>query len=227
MNVPTPRSPPDSRCRGFLILDTVAGFLNPPATDTDEMEPDPPTVLVVDDHRAHLDLLTTWLEGEYRLRTATDGATALERFDSTVDVVLLDRRMPGTSGDEVLDRLRARPGYCRVVMVTAVVPDEDAVSLPFDDYLVKPLSREAVEDAVETALRHANYGRIQDELYTVASRLGVLETYIPEAQLDRNPDYRALEERFSELQAEFDALIDGVDDWECWHELKGDVHTDD
>jgi DNA-binding response OmpR family regulator len=188
---------------------------------------DVPTVLVVDDDEEHLELLEIWLADDCRVRTASDGRGALEAFDSTVDVVLLDRRMPGMSGDDVLTRLRSRPGYCRVVMVTGVVPEDDAVALPFDDYLLKPLSREEVRGAVETALRHANYGRLQDEIYTVASRIGILETHIPQAELERNDDCRALKERFSELQAEFDSLTEDFSDWEYWNEFERAVAADD
>ena len=188
---------------------------------------DVPTVLVVDDDEEHLELLEIWLADECRVRTASDGAEALEAFDSTVDVVLLDRLMPGMSGDDVLAQIRSRPGYCRVVMVTGVVPDDDAVPLPFDDYLLKPLAREEVHEAVETALRHANYGRLQDEIYTVASRIGVLETYIPEEELERNDDYRELKARLSELQAEFDSLTEDFSDWEYWDEFERSVAADD
>lgn len=178
-----------------------------------------PTVLAVDDDESHLELFEIWLEGAYDVLTAADGAEALERFDGTVDVVLLDRNMPGLSGDEVLTRVRSRPGHCRVVMVTGADLDGEAVPLPFDDYLVKPVTRDDLEAALERALRHANYGRLQDELYTVASRIAVLETHVDRRELEGNADYRALQDRFEELQAAFDDLTGGVGDWERWDEF--------
>lgn len=179
-----------------------------------------PTVLAVDDDQGHLDLFEIWLAEEYDVRTAADGTEALERFDRTVDVVLLDRNMPGLSGDEVLVRLRDQPAHCRVVMVTAADLDDEAIPLPFDDYLVKPLTREDLETAVEQALSHANYGRLQDELYTVASRIAILETHIDYLELADNDDYRALRERFDELQAEFDSLTGDFGDLEYWNEFE-------
>ena len=183
-------------------------------------KPNVPTVLAVDDDEGHLELFEIWLEGHYRVRTATGGSTALERFDRSVDVVLLDRNMPGLSGDEVLTRLRRRPGHCRVVMVTGESIDDEAIPLPFDDYLVKPVTREELEAAVERALDHANYGRLQDELYTVASRIAILETHIDRTELADNGDYRALKERFDELQAEFESLTGDFEDWEYWNEFE-------
>ena len=64
------------------------------------------TVLVVDDEEAVADAYTAQLEGEYETRTAYSGKEALETVDDGVDIVLLDRRMPGRSGDEVLERDR-------------------------------------------------------------------------------------------------------------------------
>ena len=185
----------------------------------DSTPPDP-TVLAVDDDEGHLDLFEIWLADDYRVLTAADGSEALETFDRSVDVVLLDRNMPGLSGDEVLDRLRQRPGHCRVVMVTGADLDDQAIPLPFDDYLVKPLTREELEGAVERAFGHANYGRLQDELYTVASRIGILETHIDRSELEGNDDYRRLKRRFDELQTEFDSVTGDFTDWEFWNEFE-------
>ena len=60
------------------------------------------TVMLVDDEPTLVDLYETFLSGEYDVRTATGGTEALEVMDESVDVALLDRRMPELSGDEVL-----------------------------------------------------------------------------------------------------------------------------
>jgi len=59
-------------------------------------------------------------------------------IDETVDVVLLDRMMPGMSGQEVLAAIRERGLDCRVAMVTAVDADFDVIEMGFDEYLGKP-----------------------------------------------------------------------------------------
>ncbi|MDY7082664.1 MAG: response regulator, partial [Halobacteria archaeon] len=61
-----------------------------------------PTIVVVDDEQAVADMYYEWLEGEYDVKKAYDGEEALEKIDQDTDLVLLDRRMPGMSGDEVL-----------------------------------------------------------------------------------------------------------------------------
>jgi len=107
------------------------------------MSEQPPLVLVVEDEPDLADLYAAWLGDEYRVRTAYGGQEALDELDEAddeVDAILLDRRMPGLSGDEVLAAVRERGIDCRVAMVTAVEPDFDILKMGFDDYLVKPVT---------------------------------------------------------------------------------------
>lgn len=69
---------------------------------------EPATVLVVDDEPDVADAYAAQLDDQYIVSTAYGGDEALERIDVSVDIVLLDRRMPSTSGDEVLERIRNR-----------------------------------------------------------------------------------------------------------------------
>lgn len=122
------------------------------------------TVLAVDDEHSLLEIYEMWFDDGYAVKTADGGEAALSAFDETVDIVLLDRRMPGMSGDEVLERLRKDGHDCPVVMVTAAEPDEDAVELAFDEYVVKPLDRAELLDTVERALGRANDETANDVL---------------------------------------------------------------
>jgi DNA-binding response OmpR family regulator len=71
-----------------------------------------------------------------------DGTAALDRLDVTpYDVVVLDRDLPGTHGDEVCRRLAAQRSGSRVLMLTAASTVRDRVEglgLGADDYLAKP-----------------------------------------------------------------------------------------
>jgi DNA-binding response OmpR family regulator len=95
------------------------------------------TVLVVDDNRPLADGFTAHLSSEFEVRTAYTGEQALDRLDDSVDVVLLDRGLPDTSGDAVLETIRATGPDCRVVMVSG---EEPSPELDCDAYLTKPLS---------------------------------------------------------------------------------------
>jgi DNA-binding response OmpR family regulator len=107
------------------------------------------TVLIVEDEKPLAGLYAEILDADYDVVTAHSGTEALEVVDESVDAVLLDRKIPGPSGGEVLERLRNR-GYDRpVAMITAVRPDWDIVEMGFDDYLRKPVDTEDLRDATE------------------------------------------------------------------------------
>lgn len=113
------------------------------------------TVLLVDDEAELVDIYEVWLGDRYTTRTANSGTEALDAFDETIDAVLLDRRMPGMSGDEVLEQLRSDGHDCPIVMITAVEPDESMIELPFDEYVVKPADREQLLETIESVLERA------------------------------------------------------------------------
>ena len=130
------------------------------------------TVLLVDDEQELVDIYEVWFGDSYDTETANDGRTALETFDESVDVVLLDRRMPGMSGDEVLEQLRADGHDCPVVMITAVEPDEGMIELPFDEYVVKPADRDELLEVVDRVLQQ----RADDTSNEVLDALGDTKT---------------------------------------------------
>ncbi|PSQ08012.1 DNA-binding protein [Halobacteriales archaeon QS_6_71_20] len=175
-------------------------------TDHDErtVGEESPVVLVVEDEPDLADLYAAWLGTEYDVRTAYGGHEALDRLSDDVDVILLDRRMPGLSGDEVLDEVRDRGVDARVAMVTAVEPDFDIVAMGFDEYLVKPVTRESLLDTVEGLYGRSGYDSRMQELFAVASKKAVLESEKGRAALEESEEYRKLERRTEELRAELD-----------------------
>jgi DNA-binding response OmpR family regulator len=183
------------------------------------MTSSPPTILVVEDETELAELFAEWLSGEYDVRVATTGEDALDLVDEDVDVVLLDRLMPGISGDEVLEAIRERGLSLRVAMVTAVEPDFDVLEMGFDDYVVKPVFREDVRRLVEGLLERDEYDQQLSDLFAVASKLAALESHKSEGELEESEGYRRLKaefertrERIEELESEmserdFDAVF--------------------
>lgn len=175
------------------------------------------TVLVVDDETLLADLFASWLEDEWDVRVAYDGESALDEIDDSVSVVLLDRRMPGLSGDEVLDRIRDSGHDCRIVMVTAVDPDFDIVEMGFDDYIVKPISKEDLQATVTKVADRHEYDADLQELYSLASKKALLEAEKSERDLQESEEYAKLNARFNELRQRVDELredlFEGHDDF--------------
>jgi len=176
------------------------------------MSDDPPLVLVVEDERDLADLYTTWLAESYRVRTVNDGRAALDEIDDEVRVVLLDRRMPDLSGDEVLDALRDRELDCRVAMVTAVEPDIDVVDMSFDDYLVKPVSRDELNNTVSNLLVRDEYDEGVRRLFSLASKKALLESDTSKAALEESEKYQQLLDDIASLRAELDDKLAQLSD---------------
>ena len=117
-------------------------------------------ILVVDDIPANVKLLEARLLAEYfDVLTAEDGFKALDICASTpVDLVLLDIMMPGISGFNVCERLKADPrtAHIPVVMVTALDQPSDRVrglKAGADDFLTKPVNDLQLISRVKSLVR--------------------------------------------------------------------------
>lgn len=169
-----------------------------------------PTVLIAEDERDLADLFTQWLATDYSVRTAYDGQQALHQLDQAVDCVLLDRRMPNLSGDEVLQVIRERGMDCSVAMVTAVEPDFDIIEMGFDDYVVKPISKGDLHSLVEGMLSLDSYDDLMQRYFQLASKKAALEETKSSAALANSDEYAALIEEFERVQAQADQQIEGL-----------------
>ena len=104
-------------------------------------------ILLVDDEKVQRTLLQGFLENQgYDVMTSGDGQEALGIFAVTpVPLVLLDHKMPGMTGDEVLARMKELNPEVRALMITAYGDVETAVKvmkLGADDFLSKPVNLE-------------------------------------------------------------------------------------
>lgn len=162
------------------------------------------TVLIVDDEADVANLYSTFLDKEYDVRTATSGSEALEILDETVDVALLDRRMPDMSGDELLARIRSRDLDVQVAMLTAVEPAGEIVDMPFDDYKVKPLTENDLSAIVETLLKRATYDERSQELFRIISKKDTLE----QADKEDTDEYEQLVARLEDIREHVDETLE-------------------
>lgn len=176
------------------------------------MSDDPrPVVLVIEDDEDLADFYAKWLSDEYDVRIAYDGEEGLDLYGEAVDVVLLDRRMPGPSGDEVLERIRQAPHDARVAMVTAISPEFDIVEMEFDDYLVKPVSKNELHETIEELLTLTTYDERIKEYHALSAKRTTLKTNKPSDEITDSEEYDSLVERLSDLQAELEELRDELD----------------
>lgn len=164
------------------------------------------TVLVVEDEDSVADLFETVLSASYDVRRAANGGEALSKLDDSVDVVLLDRRMPDVSGGQTLDEIESRGLGCRVAMVSATDPDFDVIDMGFDDYLSKVVRPDELRATVERLLSLDTYEQRYQELSSKLVKRNILEVEKEEAELADNDQFRRLQSRIEELEAELERL---------------------
>lgn len=179
-----------------------------------------PTVLVVDDDEQLADTYALWLDDDFDVRVAYGGEEALQRVDSEVDAVLLDRRMSELSGEEVLQCLEELGYDCHVSMLTAVDPDTDVIEMPFDEYLTKPVTREELVETIEELLMRATLSAELQEYTALSSVLGALEAEYGVDPLEEPEELNALRARVEQKRAEVENTLDDLDDFEaCFREV--------
>lgn len=116
-------------------------------------------ILVVDDQKTVCYSLQRFLESEgYEVHTTTSGKDALSFLnDAKPDLVIMDVRMPGMDGIEVLEKIKQLHPDVQVIMMTAFSTTEKAIQsikLGAYDYLIKPFDNDEllirVRDAIKT-----------------------------------------------------------------------------
>jgi DNA-binding HxlR family transcriptional regulator/DNA-binding response OmpR family regulator len=157
-------------------------------------------VLVADDNERISTMHSAWLEDEYTVRTAHNGEEALRRLDTGVGVVVLDRRMPGLSGGEVLDWIRSQKYDIRVVVVTSEAPTPDILDMAFDEYLTKPVMEDELKDVVADLFERREYSTQLQEYLALRSKQAILEATNSRETLEATEGYEQLQDRIDALE---------------------------
>lgn len=115
-------------------------------------------ILIIDDESNIRLMVRLGLVAEgYTVETAADGPEGLDKFGDghTFDLCLLDQRMPGLTGLEVLREMRRRAPGANVIMITAfgtIDLAETALRAGASDFVRKPFTLDVLRNAVKTSL---------------------------------------------------------------------------
>lgn len=123
------------------------------------------SLLIVDDEPIVRESLTKWFKQDgFRVEAAQDANAALKLMEKGPwDVVILDIKMPGMSGLELLKRLREIDRAAQVIMATAFASVESAVQALKDgafDYVTKPIDPDHLSHLVSNAIQQK---KLEDE----------------------------------------------------------------
>ena len=163
-----------------------------------------PVVLIVDNDPRLVKMHMSWLEEDYRIKRAYDGEEGFRRLDDEVDVVILDRRMPGLQVEDVLEKIRGLSIDCQVIMLSAVEPDFDILEMGFDAYIVKPGTKKGIRETVEDVLARKTYDDATQEYLALSAKRAVLRSEKTEEALQSDEQYRQLQRRLKQLETEVD-----------------------
>ena len=190
------------------------GRVRRPMSESDGSAGEQPTVLVVEDEEELRRTYELWLASDYEVLTAAEGEEALELVEDgvAVDVVLLDRMMPGLSGKETLSEMRDRGVGAKFAMVTAVEPDFDIIEMGFDAYLTKPVDEDRLRDTIDSLRSQEAYSDALDEYTSLLAKKETLKTRKSEEELAESDAFAELETRLAELEAELEDADSGAGD---------------
>jgi two-component system, sensor histidine kinase and response regulator len=146
------------------------------------------TLLVVDDEQGPRQSMRVIFKDTYDLLMAEDGPTAIELAQKhEIDVAVLDIRMAGMSGIEVLERLKYVNPEIEAIMITAFETTDtirQALRLRACDYINKPFDLATIRNAVNMAMQRR---MLATEIHTSAEKvqelLGELQNQRIEEQI--------------------------------------------
>jgi len=126
-------------------------------------------ILVVDDSREHLELITTYFRSHhYHVLTAADGREGLAMARKhKPDLILLDFQMPFLDGRGVLEALNADQVEIPIILMTGQGSEQIAVEMfrkGVRDYLIKPFDEQTMISAIERTLIEVRLRREKDEI---------------------------------------------------------------
>jgi DNA-binding response OmpR family regulator len=169
------------------------------------------TVLIVDDEPEQARLYADFLGDDYDVETADGGEAGIAALSPAFDVLLVDRRMPGVSGNEVVAALEERGLDARVAMVTAVDPDFDILGLGIDDYLVKPLTAADLRETVDRLLAIEAYSERVRELSAKRVKRNVLTVEKTPTELQASEEFARLTTEIQRLEAAVEELEEKIE----------------
>ena len=118
--------------------------------------PQQPTVLVVEDQLGPRESLRAILQSDYRVLVAMEGEQAIHFVEhEPVAVVLLDLRLPGLSGIQVMEKIKAISSSIEVIIVTGSDPygtELEVVRSHAFDYIPKPFNVSYLRETVKRAV---------------------------------------------------------------------------
>ncbi|MFO7819690.1 MAG: response regulator [Halanaerobacter sp.] len=149
-------------------------------------------ILIVDDEKNIRLTLRKCLEEDYKVVTAVNGEDALNQFEAEkFKVILLDLKLPGLDGFEVLEKIKEKDQTVKVIMITGYGSVETAVEsmkLGAIDYLRKPFTPDEIKEIVKEVIARENAELKEDELNSYEDYLDYAKDLINKQKFEKGKD---------------------------------------
>jgi DNA-binding NtrC family response regulator len=160
-----------------------------------------PKILVVDDEKIVRESLFHWFEDEgYSVDTAEDAVAALKQFDKgKYDLILLDMKMPGMGGLELLSKIKEIDKDSVVILITAFASVPTAIQALKEgayDYVTKPVDPDELNNLVKNAIEQKS---LRDENYMLKDKIEQL--VIPENLIGESDEMQKIFELVNTVAA--------------------------
>lgn len=176
-------------------------------------------ILIVDDEKSIRVKISEFLnQAGYDAEAAADGVTALNRIDAGgIDMVLIDVIMPDFSGIELLTQIRRRTESIPVIMLTGQPSIDSAVEAlrhGADDYLIKPVGREPLLQAIRQA---DQIKQLHDEKKDLEKENQVYQKGLEEVLLERT---NALQSAMRGVISLLSSVVEARDPYTAGHQRR-------
>jgi DNA-binding NtrC family response regulator len=143
-------------------------------------------IMIVDDEKIVRESLYHWFMDEgYDVDTSENAEVALKKFDKDkYDLILLDMKMPGMSGLDLLPKLKQIDDDCFVILITAYASVPSAIQALKEgafDYITKPVDPEELNHIVKNALQQKKLKTENDQLKSKIDELIMPDNLIGES----------------------------------------------
>lgn len=138
-------------------------------------------------------LYGAWLPDGHELREASDGRAVFDAIDPMVDVVILDRDLPGPSVSQLMNRIGTTGVDPHVAVLSAAPVDDELLETGVHEYLRKPIDRDDLLGVIAGYRARRDYESALSEYFSITSAVAAMEA-------DHSPGELAQDERYERLQ---------------------------
>lgn len=150
-------------------------------------------LLIIDDEKNIRFTLKKSLENDYEITTAVNGEDGIEKFkEDSFDVILLDMKLPGIDGIDVLKEIKDLDKTANIIIITGFGSVDNAVEtmkLGAIDYLRKPFTPDEIKEIVTNVITRKESEIKEEDLDSYEDFLNFAKKCISNQELDKGQTY--------------------------------------